>query len=60
MKNSNSNADTPPILDAAEEVFDFVSPQIEVLGAIGFPGGGAAVGDDRQRAFVPDLRYGCD
>ena len=38
---------TPPILNAAEEVFDFMSPPIEALRAIGFSGGVAAVGDDR-------------
>ena len=32
-----------------------MSPPIEALGAIGFPDGGAAVRDDRQGAFVPDL-----
>jgi len=32
-----------------------VSSPIEALGAIGFPDGGAAVRDDRQGAFVPDL-----
>jgi hypothetical protein len=42
---------TPPILDAAEEVFNFVSPPIEALGAIGFLDGAAAVRDDRQSAF---------
>jgi len=50
-----AGGDTPPIFDAAEEVFDFVSPPVEALGAIGFPGGVATVGDDRQGAFVPDL-----
>jgi len=42
-----AGGDTPPILNAAEEVFDFMSPPIEALGTIGFPGGVAAVGDDR-------------
>ena len=50
-----TGGDTPPIFDAAEEVFDFMSPPIEALVAIGFPGGVATVGDDRQGAFVPDL-----
>ena len=43
------------ILDVAEEVFNFVPPPIEALGAIGLLGGGAAVRYDRQGAFVPDL-----
>ena len=42
-----AGGDTSPILNAAEEVFDFMSPPIEALGAIGFPGSVAAVGDDR-------------
>ncbi len=50
-----AGGDAPPIFDAAEEVFDFVSSSIETLGAIGFPDGGATVRDDRQGAFVPDL-----
>jgi hypothetical protein len=37
-----AGSDTPPILDAAEEVFDFVSPPVEALGTIGFPGGVAS------------------
>jgi len=32
-----------------------VSPPVEALGTIGFPGGVATIGDDRQSAFVPDL-----
>jgi hypothetical protein len=31
------------------------SPPVEALGAIGLPDGVAAVRDDRQSAFVPDL-----
>jgi len=50
-----AGGDAPPILDAAEEVFDFVPSAIKALGAIGFPGGGAAVRYNRQGAFVPDL-----
>jgi hypothetical protein len=44
-----------PILDAAEEVFDFVPPPIEAPGAIDFPGGVASVGDDKQGPFISDL-----
>jgi hypothetical protein len=50
-----AGCDAPPILDAAEEVFDFVSPSIEAFGTIGFLDGAAAVRDDRQSAFVLDL-----
>ena len=45
----------PPILDATEEIFDFVPPPVEALGAIGLFGGGTAVRDDQQGAFVSDL-----
>ena len=31
-----AGGDAPPIFDAAQEVFDFVSSPIETLGAIGF------------------------
>ena len=42
-----AGGDTPPILNAAEEVFDFMSPPIEALWAISFLSSVAAVGDDR-------------
>ena len=31
-----AGGDAAPIFDAAEEVFDFVPPSIETLGAVGF------------------------
>jgi len=50
-----AGGDTPPILDAAEEVFDFVPAAINALGTIGFLEGGVAARDDRQGTFVLDL-----
>ena len=50
-----AGGDTPPILDATEEVFDFVPPAIKALGTIGFLEGGVAARDDRQGTFVLDL-----
>ena len=47
--------DAAPVLDAAEVIFDLVALPIEALGTIGFPGGVAAAGNDRQSAFVLDL-----
>ena len=47
--------DAPPILDAAEEIFDFVPPSVKAPGTIGFLSGVAAVGDDRHSPFIPDL-----
>ena len=32
-----------------------MSPPIEAREAIGFPGGVATIGDNRQGAYVPDL-----
>jgi hypothetical protein len=40
-----ARGDPSPILDAAEEVFDFVSSPVEALGAMGLLGGVAAVRD---------------
>ena len=45
----------PPILDAAEVVFDFVAPSVKAFGTIGFLGGIAAAWNDRQGAFILDL-----
>ncbi len=45
----------PPILDATKVVLDLVALPVNPLGAIGFLGGGAVVGDDRQGPFVLDL-----
>jgi hypothetical protein len=50
-----AGCDAPPILDAAEEVFDFVSPAIEALGAIAFLDSAGAVREDRQSALILDL-----
>lgn len=50
-----SGCDAAPFFDAAEEVFDFVPPAVEALGAISVLNGIAAVWEDRQGAFVPDV-----
>ena len=50
-----AGSDAPPVFDAAEVIFDFVSLPIKALGTIGFPGGVASAGDDRQSAFILDL-----
>ncbi len=44
-----------PVFDAAEVIFDFVASPVEALGTIGFLGGVAAAGDDRQSALILDL-----
>jgi hypothetical protein len=50
-----ARGDASPILDAAEEVLDLVSPSVKTLGTIGFLGGIAAIGNDRQGPFISDL-----
>lgn len=50
-----TGGDAPPILDATEVVLDLMPPPVNPLGAIGFLGGGAAAGDDRQSPFILDL-----
>ena len=50
-----ARCNTPPILDAAEEIFNFVPTAIEARGAIGFLDRSAAIGDDRQGAVILDL-----
>jgi hypothetical protein len=50
-----ARCDAPPVLDAAEIVFDPVASTVEALGTVGFLGCIAAAGDDRQGAFVLDL-----
>ena len=47
--------DAAPVLDAAEVIFDLVALPVETLRTIGFSGGVAASGDDRQGALVLDL-----
>jgi hypothetical protein len=43
-----NDSDAPPVFDAAEVVFDFVSSPIEALGTTGFLNDIIAAGDDRQ------------
>src|SRR5262249_52987592 len=50
-----ARGDAPPVFDAAEEVFDFVSLAVEAFGAVGFLSGVAAAGGDRQGALIFDL-----
>ena len=50
-----TRGDAAPVFDAAEVIFDFVASSIKALGTIGFPGGVAAAGDDRQSTLVLDL-----
>jgi hypothetical protein len=50
-----ARGNAPPVFDAAEVVFDFVAPSIKPAGAIGFPGGVAAAGNDRQSTLILDL-----
>ena len=56
-----AGGDAPPILDAAEEVLDFVSPPVEALGAIGFLRSGVRFGllaDIRAAKIHATSRYG--
>ena len=50
-----ARGDASPILDAAEEILDFVPLSVKTLGTIGFLGGVATAGDDRQGPFILDL-----
>ena len=43
------------MVDAAEVVFDFVASSVKALRTIGFLGGGAATGNDRQGTLIFDL-----
>jgi hypothetical protein len=45
-----AGCDAPPILDAAEEVFDFMSLLLEALEAMDFLDSGVTVRDGRQSA----------
>ena len=49
----SAGGNTPPILDATEDVFDLMSPPIESLGAMGFLDSPTAVRDDRQNRVRP-------
>jgi hypothetical protein len=40
--------DTPPVIDAAKVICDFVASSVIALGTIGIIGGVASGGDDRQ------------
>jgi len=50
-----ARCDTPPVLDAAKVIFDFMASSVKALGAIGFLVRVVAAGDDRQGAFIFDL-----
>ena len=50
-----ARGDTPPVLDAAKVIFDFMASSEKALGAIGFLVRVVAAGDDRQGAFIFDL-----
>jgi hypothetical protein len=50
-----ARGDTPPVLDAAKVIFDFMASSVKALGAIGFLVRVVAAGDDRQGAFIFDL-----
>jgi hypothetical protein len=50
-----TRGDAAPVFDAAEIVFDFVAPSVKAFGTIGFSGGIAAAGDDRQSSLILDL-----
>jgi len=50
-----SGGDASPVLDAAEEVFDFVPAPIDGLWTIGLLDCVAAAGNGRDRAIIGDL-----